>query len=774
MKIKEFAIWRYGPLSGDGTGKVAPGNFNLFFGPNEQGKTLTIDALVKLLLRKSYKEFDKSINRVNELPEGYVIIEQADGNTAKLPEDGDLTRVTGLTAAECRNIFIIRDSDLSINRENLFYKGVTNRLTGLRTEEIERIKSGIRELARLTPGNIFQDTSPQKLKSNIARAGELVEQIEKLSENLEAEGYELFEAELAQINTKIATTEYDLKCYEEARRREIYHKGSNALRLLQEAYRETLSMQGFNRGDLDRWQMLQSQVEPMRVEERDTRGKLSSAENELFQARQRVEQLNLAVQQLERTAALFSERVEPRLKDYVNRNKELANRENLGKNLFTLRAAAFASFLLLISLLGIIVRPAGWLFPLIGSSLVFLLIFGGIRLRLSREKGRLAVLWKEIYSRAAGLGAVAEHYGELLAWWGEFNDRLTAERQQLTEANNRVVLQEKLVEGLGDRLNNLTVTIKGIEQNLQQLMRKAAVSSRQEYRQKLELKLKLENQVQQQKAVLESHFSIPGNLSLSEQVSRWEESLERLKPFTGLGTGITYNEQEVSGLQQNLENLRRRQKELTEKWNMYQKQLLNMEQEISKNFGEEIDPVYCQTLADLEVAVRNLSEWIKYHEDYREQALIALELFDQIAAEEELKVLELFGEQSPVSRCFSKITGDRYKGVFFDAGQRKIVVDTTGESALYADQLSGGAYDQLYFSIRLALGEKLLAGETGFFILDDPFIKADPERLRILINMLLQVAGAGWQVMYFSAKGEVRDALQDKLQSGQIKELGLG
>ena len=74
MRIKEFAIWKYGPLAG--AGKMELGDLNLFFGPNEQGKTLMIDALVKMLLPKGYREFEGKIDRVDELPEGYVILEK--------------------------------------------------------------------------------------------------------------------------------------------------------------------------------------------------------------------------------------------------------------------------------------------------------------------------------------------------------------------------------------------------------------------------------------------------------------------------------------------------------------------------------------------------------------------------------------------------------------------------------------------------------------------------------------------------------------------------
>ena len=85
-----------------------------------------------------------------------------------------------------------------------------------------------------------------------------------------------------------------------------------------------------------------------------------------------------------------------------------------------------------------------------------------------------------------------------------------------------------------------------------------------------------------------------------------------------------------------------------------------------------------------------------------------------------------------------------------------------------AGKLSGGAYDQLYLSIRLALGEKLLKGTKGFFIMDDPLVKADPDRLQRQIQTLKKISQLGWQVTYFSAKGEIKDALEKDIQRGAI------
>ena len=130
MRIKEFSIDKYGPLSNAGSVRLS--GFNLFYGENEDGKTLTLEALIRMLLGKDRKVFP-DIDRVEENPEGYVVITMDTGEELKIPEKGYVTDLTGIFPNEYRNLFVIRNSDLSIVRETEFYGDVTERLTGLRT-----------------------------------------------------------------------------------------------------------------------------------------------------------------------------------------------------------------------------------------------------------------------------------------------------------------------------------------------------------------------------------------------------------------------------------------------------------------------------------------------------------------------------------------------------------------------------------------------------------------------------------------------------------------
>ena len=102
MRIKEFSIRNYGPLPDSGVIKLS--DFNLIYGLNETGKTLTIEALIKLLLGKHSKRF-AGIDRVNMKPDGYIIMNTANEDI-KIPEMGYIYDITKLNPSECRNIFI--------------------------------------------------------------------------------------------------------------------------------------------------------------------------------------------------------------------------------------------------------------------------------------------------------------------------------------------------------------------------------------------------------------------------------------------------------------------------------------------------------------------------------------------------------------------------------------------------------------------------------------------------------------------------------------------
>ena len=128
----------------------------------------------------------------------------------------------------------------------------------------------------------------------------------------------------------------------------------------------------------------------------------------------------------------------------------------------------------------------------------------------------------------------------------------------------------------------------------------------------------------------------------------------------------------------------------------------------------------------------------------------------------------MFGEGSRISTIYSEITDALYLAVYYDAEEGGIRILRSDGKQLQPAWLSSGAYDQLYFAVRIALGEQLLKSEKGFFILDDPFLKSDSKRLRQQLEMLVELSHQGWQILYFSAKDEIVSTLSHHIDSGII------
>jgi uncharacterized protein YhaN len=208
--------------------------------------------------------------------------------------------------------------------------------------------------------------------------------------------------------------------------------------------------------------------------------------------------------------------------------------------------------------------------------------------------------------------------------------------------------------------------------------------------------------------------------------------------------------------------------EIKDKMASFQTEMREVERKANEILRLEEEHLHCNTSRDLEVIKDNLEEFIIENESRKDNVLEVIKIFEEIEMQEREKVSEFFGKDSPISRYFAEITDGLYEEVMFNQEIGEIEVKRKGGAMLEAGKLSGGAYDQLYLSIRLALGEKLLKGNKGFFILDDPFVKADPDRLEKQVKILGKISELGWQIIYFSAKGEINEVLEEDINQGAI------
>jgi hypothetical protein len=234
------------------------GGFTFFVGKNEDGKSLTIDALVKMLFGASAGNFPR-INRVSYSPEGYLLLRSGE-NVRKLPEEGTLTDLTGITPLECSNIFIIRNSDLSIIDQGDFFTSLSERLTGIRIGELRRIKQALLARAQVTPIWTFRDVKGQKLKSRMESAEELLSRTDELIAEVENSGYDELALGLVDTEEELERCQEEIAELEHAGKRKAYLKGTEALANIRGQTSALHDLKRFSGEQLEQWRNLERDV----------------------------------------------------------------------------------------------------------------------------------------------------------------------------------------------------------------------------------------------------------------------------------------------------------------------------------------------------------------------------------------------------------------------------------------------------------------------------------------------------------------------------------
>lgn len=767
MKIKEFSITRYGPLPD--TGKILLDKFNLFFGKNEDGKTLTIDAFVKLLLGRSMKDFQK-INRVDEKPEGYIIIKDDKGKEIKLSKKKDLTKTVGLTTSDCRNIFIIRNSDLSIAQESEFYTNVTDRLTGLRTKEISSIKKKLQELGKLTRAESDSEFSNKKefeyIKSRLNDASRLLEEINILEDKIIKEKFDILEEESVKCKEEIEGVEQEVLTLENARKREKYEKGKESLDKLIATLEKFKNLEIYNENDKQIWRDCEKDVKTYSEEKKRQLVAFQKNEKEFKETNKKLGDTGREFQILDERKKKLDNENRPELKNYEIKSGDLAKKES--KNRYFTLMGIISVILLGISLLGVILNNTSLPFNILLILFSILTIISGVfKFELTKDGAWLAKEFERIKLNLSKYGLDAKDIGNILLNIQKFDEEYYKKNSGLQDIKRKKEnLEGKIIELRNKTIPDIDKKIEDKQDEIDEIKIKSGEASLGKYTEKINAKQKLERLIDEQKSVLKSHFG-GSNEKLEKSILQWEEDIGIFAEYKEKSKEIRYSETAVTELGEKKRGFEVKLEEINDNMESLQKEMEDVQRKVNKILRAE-EELYCKTSVDLKAVKDRLQKFINKNESNKDNVLEVIKYFEEIEAEEKEKVSELFGKDSSISKYFNEITDGFYKEVTFSQETEGIEVKRMDGEVLGVEKLSGGAYDQLYFSIRLALGEKLLKGNKGFFIMDDPFVKADPDRLKRQIDALKKITKLEWQVLYFSAKGEIYDALKIDIENGTV------
>jgi DNA repair exonuclease SbcCD ATPase subunit len=643
MRINEVFIQRYGPLR-PFHAKFKK-NVCIVFGPGGSGKTLTIDAVLKILLGENAEEFIRH-DEVEETPTGYLVIEK-DGKEFKLGEEKHLSDIPGLEIdpTELKNIFVIQDADLGISDEDKFYGRVTSKLMGVRTGDIRRVEDELRKRGRLTPKLEILDKHPHKFRTRLNDAKELQDDIGTYVEKAKSEGIDKLEKEKFDIKWDLKSLEESIELLEKAKKKLEFNKLETAFNEAKQILQELKALP-----DKDGISQLNAKL----LDSKKEKVKLPQLEIETKSWKKRFQYLTIS------TAISFA--------GLMAFSRELA-------------------------------------FSIIPFILLFASLFSIYKWHQSdKSLTRVVTIERSLLEEAQALRIEAKTVEEA-------EGKITQIIKE-TEEKQATFNQKKGILGKDLQIN---------EKETEKFLEKA------------------------KNALTKIRQSIDLNISLDYDEEKLEEAKKQKKG----------NEASLGEVEKRLQEHQKTMTDFSER-----AQQLQFTDEFS-NFKLDIE---IRNLESLEKLVRWLNQYIEQIEKDAELSIKAFEIFKELESKEKAKSEELFEKDNQASMIFRDITSGMFEDISYDSSAGEILVKRSHEKRLQkASELSRSEWTQLYTAIRIALGEKLLKGEKGFFIVEDPFIHADPERLLKEFDMLKNLSERGWQTIYFTAKDEIKKGLPKQI-----------
>ncbi len=768
MKITEFSIDKYGPLAG--TGAIRPGAFTLFFGKNERGKTLTIDALIKFLTGKKTRDFKS--DRVNEDPDGYLKIVVNENSMERkektLPYDGDLPKITRalpsqITSSDCRNIFIIRNSDLGLSAETDFYAGITERLVGLRTSDIKKIKRNLLEIGRMTPALDYRnDEKSLRLKNRIESAEKLVSKIENLKDTLLKGEYDRLELNLYKNNKELSDINERLAFLEDARKRAVFEKGNELLRNLENTISSLMAMENIKAEDFELWQnsereikRIEREISELHLKTADIKKELSFKESESEELKHDLELMN------DRKRHLEEEKVNLR---GLENTLSVIEAESSVRSIIK-RISILSGIITVALVVSLVYNPSVYLYFAGAVSLFISLILWIYEIYLNIKKRKAFKEFGEIRLSLAERRIKGDTIEDVFNAMGKFSEDYEKIIKKHSLLESDLLTLRRHVKETEKKIQDCRILIEDHEKGIFSVKTKSGFKTLQEYAEALKNKSNKEKEKDAVANRLEGMLEVRGK-SMGETLSLIKSKISELEPYKEKGKGIEFSEKIFNDLKNKGKSCEDELRRVKEKIDMFENGMAKIESDANDIFPEEDEKSYCRSMIELDKVLIRIKGFVGENEKKRNAITGVLHILDEIDSDGNKRIMELF--DGALSSVFSDITNGNYGKVIYDKENGTVRVGRSNGELVDAEKLSGGAYDQLYLSIRLALGEKLLQTEKGFFIMDDPFIKSDMERIEKQIAVLKKICEKGWQILYFSCKNEIKDILSDDIKNSKI------
>ncbi|MCP6719090.1 MAG: AAA family ATPase [Patescibacteria group bacterium] len=807
--ISDINVWSYGPLASINFNHIEP-SLVLIYGPNEAGKTLLLESILKSILILS-NEFKKN-DRIKDNPNSKIVINKKFDEKLEsfiFPERKSILNEVLEIEVEnqsleriFRNTFMIRNSDLKIAEEKGYFSTVSNIVMGWDYDDLESVKVEVRKLGRLNKGS-------SSMKSTLTNAGmnkikklrkDAVDFTKEISDYIkESKENEIESCEIKILETKklIKRNKKRLEVLKNIEGKSKYEKTSKYLDKFNKTSQDLEPLQEFNIDSADKLKSINSKIDDYISRSNEIEMSFSVDIPDLKETEINQKEIN---EDLEKSEAEKT--------DFEILSKNLDDLRNFSENLKDIQnKEQFIKFSYIFAILALITLPGSIISLIFGFILlglpfmIFGIIFGLMIFYDLRKYYKNLTLFRRFQtiinqSNKVGIQLVTDEELEnapdkiidsvsdsTLKFWLEdiekkirrFYEHLDNLKLSLSGENSKIKVLQGKINDNKTKEEEYQQKLSSYQEEKRYLLDKLGILKDEDFYNKLEMRKNLEGKTEKYESHLQEFFGNETNT-----IEQWRSGIiDKYEKYKDLSVEAVDNFFEIHKEQEELHNLiEEKLPRQIEKWNKeltQHKMRLNSfhssQNQLKLNefkiIEEDLD---VNTIYQLEVLYQKINDLITIIDNDKDLATIALEIFEEIEKEETERIVELF-KNTNISNLFNNITNGRYIDVRFNDDFEKdrnyISVKKKDGQSFSSSLLSLGTNDQLLFSIRFALAEKMLKGNLGFFLFDDAFITSDPQRLKNQFEILKSFADKGWQIIYFSNKDEILKLFE----TNQIKSI---
>lgn len=756
MRLRSLRVAEYGPLSG--LDHEFDDGLEVWYGPNESGKTLTLEALLRLC-SPAVVDVVPGVGRVSAPPVGQVAIEVG-GERHVLGEETRLADLVEITPRQLRNVFVVRDGDLRLGEEHDFYDATARRLADLHTAELDALRDRLVDLGRLTPTALDLSTAAEHDEAREVRteAADLADRIRSYVTECREIGMAAAERERVAVATDLDRARTDLQRQRLAERTATHERLQDHLETVERAT-DRLADRECTPEDLDRLERIDADLDRLA----DRLERLDERRSELTEERFDLEERRAALEG-EVAAATDREAAVEEAERALERYREAAAGEidgavTDGRQPILVVAIAVAAFLaagataiagsvgLAAAMAAVGTIAAGW---------------AVWRLRRARAAARSRA---DILATARDAGLDVDSIADVAPAIAEWREEVRALEDRLDGVENDLAVRDQRLEDLESERREANERRRDLRRERRELLAAGGVPDVAAYREAVEVAESLRAERRSATASLAERLGDRSDAAMPERIEHWETQLDEMaEAITDEGgadvSAEAFDPDRRDRLAERVADLEERRATLAERLDEHEDAIDEFARDLGSiptgRFRESPIALDARSVEGLAAVAADLEHLVADLERDADVSRVAIDALEAVETEEEQKLATLFGRESGASRAFRTITDGRYDAVTYDAAEQTLRVHRSGEDRTLPPQaLSRGTADQLYLAARLGLGEALLAGEPGFLLLDDPLLPADDGRLRAGFDALERLAAAGWQVVYWTAKSEV-------------------